>query len=253
MDLRLFLAVLRRFRLLVIGGAAAGLLLALVATAKVELKGGAPTLTYRKSEQWASETRLLLTQPKLDTANGAGPGTDPVTALNLQAASDARLPGLASIYANYVTSDAVQKVVLERTRLRGGLASSVIPVSANGGGLLPIVSIMAVSDTAAHSVALSKATRLTLTALVSQQQEQQNVPPNQRVHLSVLVDGSNPTLVKPHSTTLPIAIFLVVLFATIGFAFLLENLRPRLQLVPQSQMPASVKVAAGESLDHAVK
>ena len=33
------------------------------------------------------------------------------------------------------------------------------------------------------------------------------------------------TLIKPRSKTLPIAVFLVVMFAFVGFAFLLENRR----------------------------
>ena len=239
MDLRLFLTVLRRFRLLVICGAAAGILLAVMATAKVEFKGGTPTLTYRKSEQWATETRLLLTHPKLENVDE-------------QAAADAQLPGLASIYANFVTSDAVQKTVLERTGYPGSLSSSVVPVSANGGGLLPIVSIVAVSDTAAHTIGLAKSARLSLAALINRQQTQQGVVADQRVRFAVLTAGANPTLVKPHSKTLPIAIFLVVMFATIGLAFLLENLRPRLQLVSQSQINFPVKPApASDSIDRA--
>ena len=37
----------------------------------------------------------------------------------------------------------------------------------------------------------------------------------------------NAEIFQPRSKTMPIVIFLAVMFATVGLAFLLENLRPR--------------------------
>ena len=256
MDLNRFLAVLRRFWGLLAAGAVVALLLTLVATAKVEIKNGAPSVAYRKSEQWASETRLLLTQPQFNAARLQEKGVDPATALNLQSSSDARLPGFASLYSNYVTSDAVQKVVLHRTRLKGALESSVVQVSPTNDSLLPIISIVGVADTPADSVKLAVSARQTLAAYVDRQQSEQGVPTTGRVQLTVLNAADLPKLIRPHSKTLPVAVFLVVLFAFVGLAFMLENLRPRVEVVPPSRMralanPAPGVKAASEPIDQA--
>lgn len=245
MDLNHFLAVLRRFRGLLIAGVAVSLLLTLAATAKVEMRHGVPSVAFRKSEEWASETRLLLSQPQFNAARLQRSGVDPATALNLQSASDARLPGLASLYSNYVAGDGVQKAVLDRTRLGGALESSVVQVSPTNDALLPIISIVGVADTPAHSVKLAVMARQSLAAYVDRQQGEQGVPTTGRVHLTVLNAANQPALIRPHSKTLPVAVFLVVLFAFVGLAFVLENLRPRVEVVPPSQMRALVNPTPG--------
>ena len=45
------------------------------------------------------------------------------------------------------------------------------------------------------------------------------------------------------SKTLPVAIFLTVLIATIGMAFILENLRPRIRTVPSERMTTTLRSA----------
>jgi capsular polysaccharide biosynthesis protein len=97
----------------------------------------------------------------------------------------------------------------------------------NNGNVLPIVQITALSYSAPASRALGNRAAAALAQYVDAQQKANGVPPAERIQLRVLNRAAQTSLVTPRSKTLPIGIFVVVLFATIGLAFVLENLRPR--------------------------
>ena len=58
-------------------------------------------------------------------------------------------------------------------------------------------------------------------------QDQASASPRQKVFLQTLSEPTNPVVSKGRTLTLPIVLFLSVLVATLGLAFILENLRPR--------------------------
>jgi hypothetical protein len=236
MDTTLLLRVVARFKLVVAGGFVIALTLAFLSTARVSLNGGSPHVSYRKSEQWASYARILVAQPGFTVGSTFVPkngGANATQALDTRSAADSRMTGLATIYASFVTSDEVLKLIQPHGVLRGELQSSVLPVGPNGGGLLPIVSIAALDDSKRTALALGDKATAALRTYVDQQQQQNGVPPDQRVQLIVLNKPGQLTLIKPRSTTLPIAVFIVALFASVALAFLLENLRPRPRLLAQ--------------------
>jgi hypothetical protein len=87
--------------------------------------------------------------------------------------------------------------------------------------------------------------------VIYRQQAQADIPDKQRVVLQVFSAARNATVVSGRKKTLPIVIFLSVLLATIGLAFVLENLRPRLrevEAVPERDQPVDTPVAASSRL-----
>ena len=71
---------------------------------------------------------------------------------------------------------------------------------------------------------------------IEEQQRANGIPKEQRVVLAVVNEpklGRGRTeLLSGRSMTMPIVVFCVVLFATFGLAFILENLRPRVRPAP---------------------
>lgn len=233
MDTTLLLKVVARFKLVVAGGFVLALALAFLSTAKVNLSGS-PQVSYRKSEQWASYARILIAQPGFTVGSTfVGKTASDAQALDTRSAGDSRMTGLATIYASFVTSDEVRKLIQPHGVLRGELESSVVPVGPSGGGLLPIVSIAALAESKRAALALGNKATAALRTYVDHQQQENGVPSDQRVQLIVLNKPGQLALIKPRSTTLPIAVFIVVLFAAVGLAFILENARPRPRLLAQ--------------------
>src|SRR6266480_2324324 len=58
MDLALYARVIWRFRFIVLAGFLLALSLSLFSLARVSLKGGSPSLTYRQAEIWQSAAKL---------------------------------------------------------------------------------------------------------------------------------------------------------------------------------------------------
>src|SRR5919199_801399 len=62
MDLQLYARVLWRFRVVAGTGAAIAILLAFLSYVKVGFAHGHPTVAHRQSEQWASYSKIFVTQ-----------------------------------------------------------------------------------------------------------------------------------------------------------------------------------------------
>ena len=65
-----------------------------------------------------------------------------------------------------------------------------------------------------------------LLAHLAERQTQAKIPPDERVQVRVLSRVADPVLLEGRKKTLPIIVLLAVLSATIGLAFVLENVRP---------------------------
>ena len=236
MDLRLFFSVVRRFKWLVLAGFLFAACLAVFSVAKPGLANGKPTLTYRKAEQFGTYTRVLLTAPTLEQIKADG-STAGVSPLDIQSSIQASLPGLATIYASFISSDGVRAELYKETHIKAALvAGSPVKVDPfSGGAYLPIVSIEAVSDTPQHAVALGAAAMPALKAYLRQLQASGALPVGQTAGLSVLNAPVQVFVVRAHSKMLPIGVFIVALGAVIGLAFLLENLRPRVRLAAPAE------------------
>jgi hypothetical protein len=66
---------------------------------------------------------------------------------------------------------------------------------------------------------------------VESQQQAASIPAAQRISIQVLKRPAPPVIIEPRKKTLPIVIFLAVITAAIGLAFVLENLRPSVHAV----------------------
>ena len=221
MDLQLFFRVVSRFKVLVILGLICATTLAFLSYVKVDFKGGTPSLSHRGQELWESNARLLVT-PRGFGWGSARPGAD-------AAEVEGRLPTLTALYSSFVTSDPVRRIMLKDGPVRGVIYASPLPADANGNGTLPVVSITADGYALLGSVNLANRAAEALKQYVEQQQTENNIPESQRIVLRAMNMAYTPRLLEPRSKTMPIVVFIAIMFATISIAFLLENLRPRVR------------------------
>ena len=207
MDFRLYAQVLRRFKGLVICGFLVALVLAELSVVHVSPNG---SIRYRQTELWSSTTRLSLGN---QFESPIPPGTPDPSAL-------------ASQYAIYATSDPVRRLILRGGPLNGKIDATALVDST--GATQPFVDVSGISKSPTAAFALSGRAAGALQTYIRR---------NHGVPLqSILRD--RPVVFKPRSKTMPILIFLAVMFATIGLAFILENARPRLRERDPDARPA---------------
>jgi hypothetical protein len=241
-DLALHLRVIWRFKYLVAGGLLLAILLSVLAMARVDFGGGMPRLAYRKPEIWSGTAKLLLTQQGLPygrlTLPATNPGTTTPTTTTTTGstsgsssgesapvyADPARLTSLAPFYAQLANSDAVQRH-LPPGAVR---ASAVVDTSTPYATVLPIVQFTALGTSPKRANALAAAAAFLFRHYMVQQQNQAGISQNERVLLQTLNAPTAPVLLQGRKKTVPILAFATVLIATLGLAFVLENLRPQL-------------------------
>jgi hypothetical protein len=229
-DLRLFIRTVARFK----GVAAIGCVLAIVLAFFSFYSIGPTGIRHRTSETWMSESRLLVTLPDfaLGSTTGSSPGggpTDPSARAAVVEATQARLPGLAAIYANLATSDVVLSFLHRQRPVRDKVNAKVL-VDPASGNALPIVDVMGLSRSPTEAAAVANRAVAALRAYVFRLQVKNGVGPSDRVQLQVLnqASASSATLFQPRSKVLPLFVLVVGLAATIGLIFVLENLGLRL-------------------------
>jgi len=224
MDLQIFVGVIRRHRAVVIVGVALAVLLAVFSYVRVAgFDGWRPTLSYREDQKWQSETRVLVTSPGFSSGSTllhAGASAEAI-----QRAED-RLASLALLYADYVTSDDVTAIVRRQGPITGKIVAQAAQAT-GGTATLPIVDIVSVAPSARTATDLANRYASALSWYVQSQQLRNSLPPDQRVSLETLNRAAQAQLAAPRSRTLPVIVLLAVLSATIGLAFVLENLRNR--------------------------
>lgn len=223
MDLRLFFAVLWRFRLLVALGFNLATVLAILSAFVVTFDGGRPAFTHRDFEVWQSHEILLLSAQQRDDEG----------VLRDDAGRAAQFAG---IYSRLASSDVVERDVIARTDAVGVLRIGAGPLR-DDNGTLPMIDVYGEATTAAAAEELARATSAALRAYVSGLQSREHVPAAERIRLSVikragdyegLPDAASATvLVQPRSKLRVLLVFMGVLGLVIGLAFVLENLRPR--------------------------
>jgi hypothetical protein len=236
-DLALYSRVLWRFRVIVLAGFILACILAFFSYARVSFTGGSPTISYRQGETWQSKTRLLITQPgfqigKLSLGSAAQtfstPGSGPPVA------SPQWLASLAESYVQIGNSDAVQARLAREHQVRGTM--TVTPESAGpstASGLLPVLDVNGLGPSPTDASQASQRGAKVLIAYVKQQQRLNGVARNNRVQLQVINRAEAPQILLKRKKTLPIVIFIAVMTAALGLAFILENLRPRVRAVPE--------------------
>ena len=233
MDFKLYSRVLWRFRLLVTAGLVLALALALLSTVRVGREG----ISHREPELWSSTLRLLVTQSgfpegRLYAQKPVKAGEDATTQRETSAGSDAlvadpnRFNALAILYAELAASDPVRQVMRRNGPVRGKVVATALRDEVSG-TLLPLIDLAAISTSPRAAVRLVRLGANALNTFLQEQQRANSVPAADRVVVQTIVQPRGARLFQPRSKTMPIVVFLVVMFAIVGLAFLLENLNPR--------------------------
>ena len=236
MDLELYFRVLWRFKLLVAVGVILAVVLSLLSFAKVSF-AGRPHLTYRQAQTWQSEAVLFVTQsnfpwgrttPQYQPAN-------PSEGLPAVPTSDAnRLSSFAVLYAYLATTNQVQRLMQHPPRKPTDMSVATIPAPPySNPAILPLISVKALSTTRPQAAALAADQARAIIRYVDGNQRATKTPISQRVLVQEVQapQAALATLVGKRGKTLPIIIFLAVMIATTGLAFVLENLRPGIRAV----------------------
>jgi hypothetical protein len=220
MDLPLYGRVIWRFRVIVAIGVLLAVGLAFLSFVRVSFADGLK-ISYRQSEDWSASTTYVLT--------GSG---FPVGGVNssLGPSSPLALSSLAALYAAYATSDEVMRRIKRAGPVDGVVtAESFVNQQTSQRSPLPLLAITADAATPAKAMRLAHRAARAFMSYVLDQQNAANIAPGKRVQFRVVNAPQGATLVGPRKKTLPIVIFLTLLTATLGLAFVLENLRPRVR------------------------
>jgi capsular polysaccharide biosynthesis protein len=217
MDLGLYARVMWRFKLVVGAGIVLAAVLAFFSFASLSTSG---TVSYRQSQKWVSYARLAVSEPGFPQGS--------LSTANIKADSS-RLAGLAVYYANFADTDPVARLMRRKGPIHGVL--EVAPVTATPGSTdaLPLISIAAIAGSPQVAEELAGRQALALRDYVIQQQNGNRIAVDNRVVLNLVKTPATATIFQARSTTLPIVVFLTVLMAAMGLAFVLENLRPRIR------------------------
>ena len=225
MDFRLFARVLWRFRLFV----ACGFLLATVLAALSIIRISGDGLSYRQTELFASTARVGVTQSGFPWgrlfAQESREDNRPQD-LGIPVADPNRLNNLAVLYAELAMSDPVRRLVREEGPVRGKVIATPL-VRGENRIMLPLIDLTAISDSPRGAMTLASRTARALESHVREQQAANEVPPADRVVIEEVERPRQVLVYQPRSKTMPIVVFLAVMLAVSGIAFLLENVRPR--------------------------
>jgi hypothetical protein len=231
MDFRLYGRVLWRFRLVI----AIGLLLALVLAFLSVVRVGSHGITYRDARLWDAKMKLQVTQqgcPECrlyaSRATGGKDATAEPVSPKAPVVDPNRFPSLAIQYSTILTSDPVRKLAARRDGITGKIIATPLRDDQSG-VLLPYIDVESIAESAPDAVKYAERTAGALSAYILREQLANGVAPDDRVVVQTSVHPHGANVFRPRSKTLPIVVFLAVMFATVSLAFILENMRPRLR------------------------
>jgi hypothetical protein len=234
MDLRLYVRVLWRFRLVVAIGFVVAIALAAFSTVKLGPNG----LQYRQNELWASTVRLLVTQngfpegrlyAQQPTEGDAIPQAgDQAKELGIPVVDPGRFNSLAILYARLANTDPILRLMSKEGPVKGKLIAVSLRDD-NSGILLPLIDVTAITDSPLGALSLAARNAKALDTYIDTQQQENKVPKGDRVKIETVVAPRQAVLFQPRSKTMPMVVFFAVMFATVGLSFLLENIRPRVR------------------------
>jgi len=222
-DFKLYSRVLWRFRLLVLLGLVLAMALAVLSLVRVGTDGA----TYRATELWSSTTRLLVTQTGFPEGRLYAQQPPDAVHPSVPVADPGRFNNLAILYAELATSDPVRALMRRDGPMRGKIIATPLVAGGEFKTQLPMIDLTAIGTSPASAIALAQRGADALTTYIEDEQRASNVPVGDRAVLQQVVRPTRALIFQPRSKTMPIVVFLAVMFVTIGLAFLLENLRPR--------------------------
>jgi hypothetical protein len=236
MDLALYARVLWRFRLLVLPGFLVAVALAVLAYGKVDPKHGF-TITPRRTPVYQADGLLLITQPGFpwgDAQQQYVPGNQAKGLPAIPVGDFSRMSGIALIYSEIADSDVVRATARPRPgKTEKVVTSPYAPASAPPGTVLPMVALSAQAASPARAAELVNGRIAGFVRYIERRQDDAEVADDNRVVVQVLKHGEagKTTIVVGAKKTMPIVVFLAVMIAVFGLAFMLENMRPRIRPV----------------------
>jgi len=195
--------VLGRFKVLIAAAFVLAIVLALLSYVKVDVNNGVK-FKYRTNETWASSTQLLVSGPDLIYED--------------------RYVPQAQLFAKFALGDRVRALMLRDGPIHGLLDAGPLPATSSSDEFLPIVNIVGYGRSRGAAMVLADRDARALKQFINQRQ---------RVYLTVVKHGPA-QLTSPRSKTLPVLVFLLVMAAGIGLAFVLESVRPRIHAIPDA-------------------
>jgi hypothetical protein len=225
------LELLRRHKLIAVGGVALGVVLAVLALYKPTGSGLEP----RTPSVYAAESKLIVTQEGFPWGRGALPGVnadlvdengDPVPSENQTRFVDpGRFAYLAWIYSHFLTGDQVRKMLPHRP---AGMEILAQPVMAGGGmsaDALPMIQLQTSAHSALEAQRLNAESIAALETYIKDNQNSGQVPKSERVELQVVNRSLAASQVKGMPYSLGLAAFVLTLVCAFALAFLLDTLR----------------------------
>jgi capsular polysaccharide biosynthesis protein len=245
MDLQLYLRVLWRFRVLVTTGLMLAFALAFFSYVQVGFRDGFIRFSPRDPEIWQSSGTLLLTQKGFPWGRSitrdvvpVNPGSEasgyqPRTQDDFvqRFADQSHFSNLANLYAHLVTSDQVFEELQRTGPVTGSFTASAVPHATDERFTLPFITITASGTSPGAATDLANRVTEAFRTYLTSEQQVNRVPADERVIVTPVNRPQGAGRTSGPSLTGPIIIFLTVMIAVIGLAFILENLRPRLRPV----------------------
>jgi hypothetical protein len=105
------------------------------------------------------------------------------------------------------------------------------------GATLPVIALSGRANTANEAVSAVEYGRRALVEYVEREQQAGKIPTHQRIDLQIVQRATPPVVVQPRKKTLAVIVFVALVVATVGLAFILENLRPRMRAVAPAAPP----------------
>jgi hypothetical protein len=252
MNLRRHLNVVRRFRLIVVGGFVLAIALAILAIFKV----GSGGLAWRGEETFESQAtinvtqqgfpdgRVILTEPK--PAAGAGDTATPQQGASAEEFADpSRFANLAIIYSYFAKSDAVRRLIKPRPT-PDQISLSPVLGAMNSGQTLSVATLDTFAHTPESALALNKSALAALQGYLEREQTSAGVRRENRVRIDVLTPATHASLIAGHSKTPALAAFILVMAGAFALAYCLDNLYP-----PGSRAEHLVALSGPQSVENA--
>lgn len=244
MDLRLFFAVIWRFRVIVMVGSAVAIVGSILTIARIDFSGGVPRLEPRERPVYASSATLLVTEQGFPWGSAVQQYATSARGGSLVPAGDlGRLTSLANLYVQIANSDVIAEAVAAKGRALGAVSASqnYATTPTFQSSALPMLTLTGTGNSAVTAVQTTKAGVVALENYLTRGQRAAGIAEGQRVVLQQIRHPRVATVVNPTKKTLPLIAFLTIMFAVVGLTFVLENVRPRLrEAVPLRPEPESV-------------
>lgn len=249
MELSRHAQVLWRFRVILVLGVLAGLVLATGTLFSVSSSG----LAWKQQLTYKSSSTLFVTQAgfpwgRANLPTASGEAVTKPTAPDQNFAEPARFAGLASIYSFLVRGQEVRALIPGHPQ-DDQIAAEPFASAPNGNGdTLPLIGLVTTAATPTAARALNAAAISALTTYIGRQQRASRTPPVQRAQIQVLNPPSKAVVAQGRSLTGAIVLLLLCVVGAVALAYIIENLRPRPGRVDEL-VPVSSEGAGGEKVD----